>query len=48
MRIKFFSVRTENDRPDVVVHLEAEDLGERFRRHEVNVAEAAVKRNLPR
>jgi hypothetical protein len=46
MRVKFFSVRTEGDGLDVLVHLEAEDLGERFGRQQVNVAESAMKCDL--
>jgi hypothetical protein len=46
MGVKFLSVRTEDDGPDVVVHLEAEQLRERLGRHQVDGAEPSVERDL--
>ena len=46
MRIKFLAVGTESYRSDVIVHFEAENFSERFRRQKMDVAEPSVKCNL--
>ena len=46
MIIEFFAIGTESYRSDVIVHFEAENFCERFRRQKMDVAEPSVKCNL--
>ena len=44
--VKLFPVRTKHNGSNIIVHLQAEDLGQRLCRQNVNVAKLAVERDL--